>query len=497
VAREVQGIMAMIASTLSEVPAEVSAPADAPDQQARSCSNCLRLEAELQTAKARIESLEKRLQQLESELRRGKRQAAPFARDQKKKKTRKRPGRRPGEGKFSHREKPADSLLEETLVVPLPCCPCCGDEALKDMRTLEQYEVDIPPITPRWRRFLFHSAYCGTCKQRVFSRHPEQVSLATGAAGVVIGARAKALAADLKHRLGVPLGKSAELLRTAFGLEVTASGLCQANARLAETAVPLYSQIAQRLAEAAAVGADDTGWRIGGLPAYLWVFTCPEATLYAVDRRRSHVVPLEILGEDFAGVLTSDCAPAFDHHRLSPWRQQKCWAHLRKDLRALEEESSNRQAVRFVRAVNRIYTAAQVLASQRERLSPLCFAARQQEVEAELDRWLQRPPGRDPRARRMGKRLRKQRDHLFTFLEDAAVPATNNLSERMLRPGVITRKTGGCNRSARGARTHEILASVLVTLRQQGREILHFLQALLCAPATIPDLFPVPAPQSI
>jgi hypothetical protein len=67
----------------------------------------------------------------------------------------------------------------------------------------------------------------------------------------------------------------------------------------------------------------------------------------------------------------------------------------------------------------------------------------------------------------------------------------------MLRPGVITRKTGGCNRSARGARTHEILASVLVTLRQQGREILHFLQALLCAPATIPDLFPAPAPQSI
>jgi transposase len=484
----------MNAPALMEVPDTGPAPPDASDREARSCTNCQRLSAELQAAQVRIEHLEKRLQQLASEVRRSKRQAAPFARDRKKK-ARKRPGRRPGEGTFSRREKPADSLLEETLVVPLECCPGCGSEALEQVRTLEQYEVDIPPITPRWRRYLFHSAYCGTCQQRVFSRHPEQVSLATGAAGVVVGARAKALAAELKHRLGVPLAKSAELFRTAFGLEITASGLSQANARLAQKAEPLYSQIALQLAEAPAVGADDTGWRIGGMPAYLWVFTCPEATLYAVDRRRSHEVAVEILGEEFRGVLIDDCAPAFDHHRLAGWRQQKCWAHLRKDLREVEQATS-RGAARFAGAIIRVYHAAQVLASGRDHSDPVCFAERQSEIEAELDRWLQRPPSRDVLARRMYKRLKKQRDHLFTFLDDPAVEATNNRSERMLRPGVISRKTGGCNRSPRGARTHEILASVLVTLRQQGQDILTFLQAVLCAPAAVPDLVPAPAPPS-
>ena len=54
------------------------------------------------------------------------------------------------------------------------------------------------------------------------------ISQATGAAGVVIGPRAKGFAADLKHRLGVPYGKVAEVLSVGFGLPVSRSGLYQA-----------------------------------------------------------------------------------------------------------------------------------------------------------------------------------------------------------------------------------------------------------------------------
>jgi hypothetical protein len=84
-------------------------------------------------------------------------------------------------------------------------------------------------------------------------------------------------------------------------------------------------------------------------------------------------------------VLISDCAPALDHHRLSQWRQQKCWAHLREDLRALEE-STPRGGARFARAVTRVFHAARVLASGREHLELEFFAQRQSDVEAELDR---------------------------------------------------------------------------------------------------------------
>jgi len=59
----------------------------------------------------------------------------------------------------------------------------------------------------------------------------------------------------------------------------------------------------------------------------------------------------------------------------------------------------------------------------------------------------------DPDKRRFAKRLRKQRRHLFTFLTHDGVEATNNRAERGVRPAVIARKIGGCNKTERGAET--------------------------------------------
>jgi len=60
----------------------------------------------------------------------------------------------------------------------------------------------------------------------------------------------------------------AELFRVAWGLEVTASGLCQADERLAEELVEAFRN-------SVAVHADETGWRVGGQGAGLGVLTGP------------------------------------------------------------------------------------------------------------------------------------------------------------------------------------------------------------------------------
>jgi transposase len=95
---------------------------------------------------------------------------------------------------------------------------------------------------------------------------------------------------------------------------------------------------------------------------------------------------------------------------------------------------------------------------------------RRRELEEKLDALI--AEGRrftDPDNAWLAKRLRKQRKNLFTFLEVEEVEPTNNRAERALRPAVVVRKTGGCNRTPRGARTHTVLASFLVTVRQQGK----------------------------
>lgn len=66
--------------------------------------------------------------------------------------------------------------------------------------------------------------------------------------------------------------------------------------------------------------------------------------------------------------------------------------------------------------------------------------------------------------------------------------ATNNQAERDLRPVVIVRKTGGCNKSPPGARTHEVLASIFATLKKQRRDIMEYLPSVLRAPGAPPAL---------
>jgi transposase len=432
------------------------------------------LEAQLRQRDARIEQLQRRIAELEQRLaeleRAAKRQATPFARKQRKENP-KRPGRKAGQGRFTFRSRPTPDQVAETKEQPLAACPVCGGP-VTDVKDHEQFVVDIPAVQPTVTRYLTHSGQCAQCGQRVRSRHPEQISEATGAAGVVIGPRAKALAADLKHRLGVPYGKVAEVLAVGFGLPISRGGLCQADARLAEQARPVYAELIDLIRQSAVAHADETGWRIGTLAAWLWVFTNRDLTVYTIETGRGHEVVVKILGEAFAGVLVSDCFTAYDHQALAAWLKQKCVGHLLKDLSELNA-SKTRGAVRFARDVTAVLRAALTLRDRKPTLPPADFAAQVVRLEAQLDGLIAaRRQLTDADNARLAKRLRKHREHLLRFLYVDGLDATNNQAERMLRPAVITRKTGGCNRTEGGAETHSILASVLTTCRQQGFSIL-------------------------
>src|SRR3990172_5414004 len=180
------------------------------------------LEAELQRQRAINQRLQKELERLRAEVeelkRAGKRQATPFAR-RKWVERPKRPGRKAGRGTFARGAMPTIQQVHETKTARLHGCPECGGK-LRKICKHEQYVSDIPVVEARTTRFVTYSGYCVECHRRVRSRHPEQTSQATGAAGVIVGPRAKALATDLKHRLGGSYGRVSETLNDAFGLQV-------------------------------------------------------------------------------------------------------------------------------------------------------------------------------------------------------------------------------------------------------------------------------------
>ena len=82
---------------------------------------------------------------------------------------------------------------------------------------------------------------------------------------------------------------------------------------------------------------DETGWKIGGRSAWLWVFADEHATLYRIRPSRGHEVVVEVLGDDCPGVLVSDCFLAYDPLNF---RKSKCSAHLLKRCSEVSRRAS-------------------------------------------------------------------------------------------------------------------------------------------------------------
>ena len=238
-------------------------------------------------------------EQLEAARRAGRRQAAPFAKKRPQGRGG-RPGRRAGTAYGQQGRRPSPARVDEPHAAPAGACPDCGG-VVDRTRVASQYQEDLPVVHPLVRRFDIEVGHCSQCGRRVQGRHPLQTSDALGAASVQLGPGVAGLAVHLHTELGVPLAKVARLLRSAFGLHATPGGLAHLLHRVARDAAPLYGLLCDQVRSSSLVVPDETGWRVGAVRHWLWVFTTPETTVYAICPGRSFHDATSVLGPDFDG----------------------------------------------------------------------------------------------------------------------------------------------------------------------------------------------------
>ena len=434
------------------------------------------LKCEFRHVRRRLTLLKKDNRRLRHELdearRQPHRQAGHFRRH-KLKKDKKKTGRPPGH-KAAVRPTPPPDHVDRTINVACRLCPECN-VPLVDPQTVVQYQTDLPPIVPIVTQFNIETGYCPCCRQRRQGRHAEQTSNATGAAGNTLGPVVLTMAAELKHRLGVPYRKICDFLKTYCDLKACPAAFVRAEQRLAALARPTYDLLLDALRRSGVVHADETGWRVSAVNGWLWVFSNQDLTIYTIrtgpGARGAHV-PKEILGPDFDGYLIVDGGKAYEclHYAMG-----QCNAHLLRRAKEMGETASSHEQ-KILRALSTLIHEALDLAQRREQLSPPYYASRVREIDNRLEDWLLDRYARletiSPELRRLAKHIANHRDEWLLFLRDPAVPPTNNHAERMLRPAVISRKIGGCNKTLLGALVHSILASIMVTCKQRGQQFL-------------------------
>ncbi len=100
-----------------------------------------------------------------------------------------------------------------------------------------------------------------------------------------------------------------------------------------------------------------------------------DLTVYTIRANRSSDVILDILGDHFSGILTSDGLLSYDDRRLKDWLEQKCLSHLLKDLKEMNETKSGR-ALHFARQATNLLQEALALKREKPSLSSRTFSQR-------------------------------------------------------------------------------------------------------------------------
>jgi transposase len=440
------------------------------------------LRAEIARLRATVEKL---TAALEAAQRAGKRQAAPFRKPEGPAAEPKKPGRKKGHrhGQHQHRAVPAPEDIDETYEVPVPeQCPKCGGRHIEETHSAKQYQTEIPR-RPIHREFTIHFGECQDCGQHVQGRHPLQTSDAVGAAGSQLGSDAHAAFVMLNKGLGLSHGKCQRFFRDMFGIVISRATSVRSLLRMTTRVEPTYEELRLVVRRSEWVVPDETGWRVGGMSAWLHAFVTASATCYEIGDRSGEIAE-RLLSRDWSGTLIHDGWSVYDGFEQAC--HQQCLGHLQRRCRELLETAA-RGAVCLPRRILSLIDEAFSLRRQwrGHRLNGNDLAEAGLGLACRLESLVS---GRFTHApnRRLAKHVLGHAMNWFWFLIDPTIDATNWRAEQAIRPAVVNRKVWGGNRTWRGATAQAVLTSLLVTLEQRGCQALEWFSAARCAREALP-----------
>lgn len=332
-------------------------------------------------------------------------------------------------------------------------CRVCGkDLGGSNAVLLESRQVlDIPVSAPVYTEHRMYGKAC-LCGQLVKGSFPARVK-----APIQYGPGVEAMAGYLSVRQYLPYQRMQECFQDLFGIPISQASLVSAVRRMAVKAAPVYNRIKANILKSKVVGTDETGAKVNGTKAWFWTWQNPNNTLISLDSSRGFKAIESMFTEGLPNsILVSDCwaaqlkTPAVSH--------QLCLAHLIRELnffiQLYDEWWSKKlrklllQAIRFKNEPAYYKDKPQKKGQFKKQLEALLsFEINKQHL----------------KIKPFHKRLLKNREYIFPFLDHLQVPADNNASERAIRNIKVKQKISGQFVSWISAKDFATLRSVIDT----------------------------------
>jgi transposase len=446
-----------------------------------SCSGCRDRDAVIADLRQAVQRLEARVKDLESRLGQNSSNssippsqnplAAP-APTPKKRSKRKRGGQ-PGHKGHQRARLPADRVSHTIALLPTRCekCACPLPQAPQpgDPGPTWHQVAELPRSPVVVTEFQGHARACPCCRHVTREPIPQEITQDA------FGPR---LAATLSYLAGcqhVSKRGLEEVVETVFNVPVSLGTIARLEQQTSAALATPHEQIHQAVKDAKAKYTDETGWKLRGQRYWLWVAVTYRAVCYLVQARRNAEARQRLLGGTPQGVVISDRFGAYNGLPLG--QRQLCWAHLKRDFKAMAERAGEAKAVGeglLGVVTNLFWCWRRVREGKRDRawFQRQVAAKFRPEVEGLLLRGLE--CGCAKTAETCCHVLEAE-EALWAFAGVEGVEPTNNEAERALRGAVIWRKKCFGSQSEAGCEFVGRLLSVVGTLRKQGRRVLDYL----------------------
>ena len=336
-------------------------------------------------------------------------------------------------------------------------CRCGCDVADAAQSACEAYDkIELPPIKPDVTRVTLFGGTCPRCKGKFKADAPADMPR-----GSPFGPNLRAFVLYLRFTHGISLERLAHLFSDLLGLEISEGAIVNIISAAAPAFAKQTGAIRARLLAGTALESDETGMRVGKKNHWLWVFHHGLDAVFVADPSRARRVVEEFLGDWRPEYWVSD-----RYGGQLGWatrENQICLAHFIRDARRALEWGDLVFAPKLIQLLQR----ACRIGRRRERLADATLKTYAGRLNASLDELMKLAASHDA-GKKLQKVVKKVRRHMFVFVTHRAIPATNNGSERALRPAAVFRKITNGFRTAWGVKFYADIRSVVETARRRS-----------------------------
>ncbi len=350
--------------------------------------------------------------------------------------------------------------VTETKDHPIDACTRCGG-AISEKETVTYFVEDIPlPQKKIVTKHIVEKGYCETCDRWMTA---EPLPPAT----VTFGPNIKRYVTYLSVICRQSYGQIQGIMDCTYDFEISQGEIAKILGKEGENMRPEYERLKARIRGEPSIHLDETGWNLfigDGYKRYAWTMTGKSGnSVFVLGKTRGKGNATDLIGNSKAVVVSDDYAA----YRNLDNAHQLCCAHILRKLRDLATSSEvsgsiHDHCVSMYKTFKKTYADiedARISADPKSAYDPLYVRLKS----------FATPDSNDPaKLTRIKEQVSARTANYLTCLLHENVASDNNAAERSLRHLVLKRKISFGSFKEKTAETLAILASVLLSKKQNG-----------------------------